>query len=446
MTKIKFLHGWIFVLSAILFFDVLLSSEVFSYFVVFFVFLSLLFFNFNKNLKIVFFLLPSFYYFSTMGIPGNPLTYFLILLFFKYIFYGGHKYYDSLNLILTVMILIISILNSLLSNAYNLMELIRWSLLFVFTVLLMSEKDSSRNFAEFGKYFIIGFFISSIIGFIGFKLGGNLYDLTRTVDNQNIINRFSGLSGDPNSYGMYALLVLTFLLQKLEVELNSKKTVLLWALVFILGFLSIITVSRAFVVGFIFIIFMFFIFNLRKKTNAKMMFLLISFMILGFLVGNYFGFFDNFIRRFEYTTLNELSGGRNIIFMEYVKGFVNGGFWNYFFGSGVVGHPDFYFHDIKDFNSTGYFSKAFGTHNTFLELLVSFGLLGSIPFVILLYRCVLTSELRNNNRLRYFDFIPLLVVFIYFFSLQNLAKYNFYFILFFLSMYLQSRNRDYLCR
>lgn len=440
MIKLSVLQYWMILIFGGLLLDVILAKEFISYSIVSIVFLSLFVFNFNDNLKIVFFLTPSFYYFSTIGVVGNPVTYFLILLFIKYLFDCRNKSYDIYNLIFMVLVLVLSVISSIIGNSYNLLELVRWSMLFVFTVLLMSEKRSNRNFLDFGKYFIIGFFVSSIVGLVAFKIGGNLYDLNRTDYNPNIINRFSGLSGDPNYYGMYALLVLTFIFMQLEVVKEPKKAAFMWLLVISIGFLSILTVSRSLVVGFVFVILLFVFLNFRKRKNIKIFFLIVFFMILGLLVGSYYGFFDNFIHRFEYSTLSDLTGARSIIFFEYMTGFLSGDLWRYLFGSGVTGHPDFYFYDVNGFNSRGDFYKPFATHNTFVELLVSFGILGSVVFLVLLYRCIFNDLLKSVNGFRIFDLMPLLIIVIYFFSLHNLSQYGFYFILVLVSMFLKYRN------
>lgn len=442
MTKFRLLDYWIIIIFFAIFFNVILAKPTISYILIIIIFLSLFILKFNDNLRIVFFLIPSFYYFTTIGFSGNPLTYFLIFLFIKYFFTSKNKTYDINNIILMILVIAFSFFSSLIGNAHNLLELIRWSILFVFTVLLMSEKNSYRNFNEYGNYFIIGFFLSSIVGFVAFKTGGTIYDLSRSDFNPNIINRFSGLSGDPNSYGMYALLVLAFILMKLEVINEPKKAIFTWLQIISIGYLSILTVSRSLIIGFFIIMLLYIALNYKNKKNIKIYLFLSFFMIIGFLIGNNYGFFDNVFYRFKFSDLSELTGSRNIIFVEYMKGFMNGDIWQYLFGSGITGHAEYYFYNIKDFNSSGEFQNPFGTHNTFVELFISFGILGSIIFTTLIYRCIYNGNLRYKN-LRKFDFLPIFIIIFYFFSLHNLAKYNFYFILLMISMFLKYRNKNY---
>lgn len=441
MIKLNVLNFYFFLLSVGIFLNVILENELISFIIISMVFLSLVIFDFNDNLKIVFFLLPSFYYFSIIGISDNPITYFLVFSFIKYLFNEKGKRYDGLNLVLLFLVFTLIIVSALISDFYNLTELVRWSILFSFTVLLMSEKRTSRKFSAFSAYFIVGFFVSSIAGFAAFKTGGNLYDLTRAEVNENIINRFSGLSGDPNNYGMYALLVLTFLLMRFEGIKETKKSLFIWFCIVSVALFSVLTVSRALVVGFFFIITLFTILNLQSKRNVKVSFALIFFCVIGLMLGYYYGFLDGYLKRFDYSDMSDLTGSRNVIFLEYMEGFTNNSLWHYLFGSGVTSHTSYYFYNVDGFNSIHY--APFGTHNTFLELIVSFGLLGSIPFLILLYRCVFKNQSGTPNSLRYFDYLPILVIVIYFFSLQNLAKYSFYFILVLVSLYINSRKELY---
>src|SRR5690606_8650536 len=106
----------------------------------------------------------------------------------------------------------VELINLIVNGAGYFFEFIRWSALFVFSVLLMSEISATRKFSNYVGYFVAGYFISSVFGLLYFYYGGFVDDGM----NPNRIRRFSGLSGDPNSYGMYALLVLSFLLLKLE--------------------------------------------------------------------------------------------------------------------------------------------------------------------------------------------------------------------------------------
>lgn len=426
--QVKVLPLYLTMLSLLLLLDVMSGGGSFGLILILVVFSSLLTLSFNDNLRLFVFLIPSVYYFSQMSGAGNPLTYFLILLFLKYLLYAHDKDFNIINIVLAVLIVSLELVSLIFNGMSYLGEFLRWSSLFVFAILLMSETSTTRSFSSYVGYFILGYFISSIIGLVAFYFGG-LVD-----DSPNPIRRFSGLSGDPNSYGMYALLVLSFLLLKLENISNIRASLPIWVGVIAVGFLSILTVSRTLLICYIFIMLVYFLLNIRRKKGITIIVMLTVCSVVGGVVGNSYGLFDGYANRFDHSDLSGLTGSRSIIFIEYIKGFLGESFFHILFGAGVVGYMDYYFQSAVDFNSLGYFYEPIGPHNTFIELVVSFGLIGSILFLILLHRCMFNPWLPGRDNIRYRDFLPLVVIFVYCFSLQSLGQYVFYFMLMLVAM------------
>lgn len=432
----KALLLYLAILSLFLLLDVISGGSSFGVLLIALVFASLLVFSFNDSLRVFVFLIPAVYYFSQISNDSNPLTYFLVLLFLKYLLYAYSKRFNVLNIILVVVLVSIELVNLIFNGMSYLGEFLRWSALFVFAVLLMSESSTTRSYSGYIGYFILGYFVSSLIGLAAFYFGG------LTDDTPNSVKRFSGLSGDPNSYGMYALLVLSFLLLKLENVSTLRASFPIWVGIVAVGFLSILTVSRTLLICYVFIMLVYFLLNIRRKKGITIIFMLAVCSVVGWIVGNSYGLFDGYVHRFDHSDLSGLTGSRSIIFAEYIKGFFGESLFHILFGVGVVGYMDYYFHNAVGFNSMGYFYEPIGPHNTFIELVVSFGLIGSILLLLLLYRCIFGLGGRKLNNIRYRNYLPLVVIFVYCFSLQNLGQYVFYFILMLVAMSFSEKMKE----
>lgn len=429
--KLEQLHVFLAVVVFLILIQLKTNSAFVSAMLVLTVFSALVLFKFENNLRFVFFLIPSVYYFAQLAGGSNPITYYLILLFLKYLFFLKNKRFDVVNVILALVIVGFELVNLLINDFAYIAEVVRWSLLFLFATLLMSERSNARLFSSYANYFIAGYFASSVLGLIIFYQGD------ASAVNINAIKRFSGLSGDPNSYGLYAVLVLSFLLPKLGL---SKESFLSWSSVFIVGFFSVLTVSRTLLICYVAIIMIHFLFNLRSKKDLIAALILIAFLYGALLFWGGSGLFDNYSRRFDHSDLAGLTGSRSVIFAEYISGFFDLNVLRMLFGAGVSGYLDYYFYNVPGFNSFGYFYQPVGPHNTVVELLVSFGFIGSAVFLILMFRCMFEGVALRRKGHGVRVLLPFVMLVIYSLTLQNLGQYVFYFMLLLVSLYIKEKS------
>ena len=89
-------------------------------------------------------------------------------------------------------------------------------------------------------------------------------------------------------------------------------------------------------------------------------------------------------------------------------------------GNGMVGY-------LTKYNIT-FSGTIVGPHNTYLELLLALGIMGSIVFImyiVIIYRC---QKLKTHTiEHTIYSYLPAVAFLIFIFTLQSLVKYNTYF-------------------
>ncbi|ANQ15912.1 O-antigen ligase family protein [Vibrio natriegens] len=390
---------------------------------VFFVFLS----KTENNLILCIFLIPSIDYFNYLGLGYNVVTIFYLLVSIKYFIYFRTIKIKPLGLSLLIVLLSFEVFHVIYVDGYSLQDFIRWSILFSFSILVMIDGNINLNFLRLESAFVNGFLLSSIVGAYLFFYKG------KVPVNDNIIPRFSGLSGDPNNFGMYALIIIAFMLAKFKY--NRASTISLLTILLVLSF-SVLTVSRSFFL----VLFVIILLQLSKgwfdlkKSIRNLTFVSVLFVSFYWLLNT--EIMDNIILRFSYGNISELSGSRTDIFDAYFNVFYSLDIYFQLFGAGINGYLDFY-NEYSDLYSIVNPGDVVGPHNTIIEIFVSLGIIGSIVYVLLL-----TFAMFNNVNIRSDSdkitlFLPVIIIFIYSLSLQNIAKYVFYFLLLLVSFYMR---------
>ncbi len=131
--------------------------------------------------------------------------------------------------------------------------------------------------------------------------------------------------------------------------------------------------------------------------------------------------------RFSGDNLSDLTGSRSDILQEYVRLFFSLPYSFLLLGAGINGYLGYYnFHFLQ----AGLFPEVVGPHNTLLEIMISFGLVGFILFAAYLYLGFRAERNRTaSQHIFRLAWLPIIVFILYCFSLQNLGKYGSYFIL-----------------
>ena len=241
-------------------------------------------------------------------------------------------------------------------------------------MIMISKIDSYHVNAEASVVsYSIGLCLSSVLALFkdSLPLINQFIAVSRMkVDEGDFENRFAGLWGNPNYYTMDVI----FLIACLAVILLSQKPrIIHYILVGGLTVFGIMSVSKSFLLSYAILLMLWFIASLRRggASNAT------KFLFLGaILVGVVYYFamdsINLFLFRFsadENVSLDTISTGRISIWTTYINT--------------VVENPRILLlgNGLDTWEDVGA-----GTHNTYLELLFSFGLFGSFFFLFALAR------------------------------------------------------------
>jgi hypothetical protein len=195
-------------------------------------------------------------------------------------------------------------------------------------------------------------------------------------------SRMAGYGDDPNYYSIYILISISFLFLKMKEKGNQwLDTLLLLALVFI----GLLTSSKMFLLCCAMIFVCFFVTTLLEGNRNGVKAILMLCMLGGLAVllkkDSVFYLLGKVIKRFtvistrKTTGLYALTTGRSRIFANYLHLFTSD-LTTFFWGRGL------------SYNS--YLAPLFGdtrvAHNTYLDFLLSWGMIGCILFAVIFHR------------------------------------------------------------
>lgn len=402
------------------------SSEVIYIFYLFLLF-SIFFEKLNNNIKLLIFLLPCLGYAPLVDSGSNPITMFYLLVFLKYIILKApNKAFKVKPVICAFLLITLELINFYIYKQTSVLEFFRWAALLFFAVLLIAERDSVVDFNFIYSPFIYGYLTSAIAGLF-YYISLKNHVATHEVD--GMIARFSGLAGDPNNFGLYAILAIIFTLYKLS-KTDSRLVYRLLIVFFIIT--GMLTVSRTFTIVFILISFLYFLFIPIYKNSTIVVFSLFLLVIFSLFFNFDFNIniVDHIIERFSFSEIGNLTGGRSYIFSSYIDKFSGLNAYQQLTGVGVLNYLEYY-HQLSPSDFIPKSNALVGPHNTFIEALISFGILGSMILLGLLISLFYPSgyKIHYNKESLFFIFSVLVCIILFSMSLQNLAKYNFYFLL-----------------
>jgi len=381
---------------------------------------------FWRVLALGFFLIPLLEAFThSTYIPVSLATLIYIAILGRYIVTQlPYTRYYAPGLTITLIFIIYELLHVFVNPVMISSQTVRWLLLFVFVSLIIFDRKQYLDFKVVRWYLLIGLITSTLFGLI------EQHFFPQIVHNSKVIARFSGATGDPNNFGLLCLLILFFYLPIQPKEFVGKKAFLVMAIVLGCGSL---TVSRSFFIVTVLTLGLYFILYYRAALGDILFRTLIAilFGIFGVVVllftSEQIQFNFAILERFQGDNLSDLTGARSDIVKEYFLQYISLPMQYVLFGAGINGYLGYYNHF---FAQKSLFPDVVGPHNTPLEILVSFGAIGSL--IVVAYVVIAFKAERSRlyfSQVGKMAFIPLIVFLLYCLSLQNLGKYSSFFIL-----------------
>ena len=273
--------------------------------------------------------------------------------------------------------------------------------------------------------FTIGIFVSSIYGIIMSKYGSVYASKLALLETEAPV-RFEGAQGDPNYFALNTLLCAFALIYIYSLnKKRDKANKFYYIAIILLVLFGLMSISRTFFLILIFglsIILLKAISDFFNGNKVLMHFLIGELTIIGsvglFFIKNILATFSAIIERFTTNDVGQLTSNRNILFDSYVS-ILKGDHSILFRG---IGLPHYYTR----------LGLSYGTHNVILELLITWGILGFIIFIIW---CVMLyysqrHKYRNGNSTRtILSALPMMCIILGYQSLGAIADYSTYFII-----------------
>ena len=234
--------------------------------------------------------------------------------------------------------------------------------------------------------------------------------------------RFEAFANDPNYYSLYICLSIACVLN--VKGYNIYKFVAM-ALMTGIGFLTASKMCLL-LMAFEYVVLFLQIFSRRKENRANKKFIVWSAVGMGgllFTFRNYvFIFVDNFLKRAgvvgnQITDMDKLTSGRSGIMTEYLQILLDN-VWCLLVGYGFSYHEHL-----------GQSDKA-GAHNTYLDMLLAWGVIGTAIFLCVVYLWLRAYRAsRKINRISTVKLIPTVILLINLFDLSCLSAGMFPFVL-----------------
>ncbi len=294
------------------------------------------------------------------------------------------------------------------------MPLIMWAMAFVWCSVVTVDKDINVDKNDAIYALASGVIFSAIV-----------YVLTEPDYIFNIISymntgfRFMAFGSDPNYYSLYLCIAIASIVVKPKIKLAD------YILIAVLICIGFVTESKMGMVLMALCLLYLVAFTANKSINKYIRNAIIFVAIVGviyFMRGTIMAFFENLLKRAGGTgaTLNDVSSGRFEIVLDCLRSLT------YDIPLLLIGRGFNYFNHFGDYALVGRLS-----HNTYLDIVMTWGVLGTIVFItIISYWFKLYKKRRDaqNGYTRISKF-PFVIMLLGFFALSCLDAGMFYFVI-----------------
>ena len=355
----------------------------------------------------------------------KPYRVFILLAFFLMVFSKNsiikNKTSSDLKLLFFIFIygLFIGLFNIGFDNG-KIDFLINGSIHFIIgliTFKVFSTIQDRKLLQKIAIYFLIGILISSFFG-----LYSTFFEFSQL--------RLRGFFNNPNHLAIAINLISPFIIYNYITGIRKKTMLIMFVFFSVIVFL---TASRTGV--FLQILNMLFLIFLNKtKILNLFLFSFIAALAYLWIVVPSLKINNSIIDRFSTENVND-AGGR----IDILKSALNLGVDSYFSGVGIQQYRFYHSTYAKLSNMQTVLDHELGTHNHFLDLLVNFGLIPFIFFIIILFKIVRNIRKIHEKNLRK-SFYMFFLVFLFACSSQEMFMWPlFWTILSLLTVFIKNR-------
>ncbi len=316
-----------------------------------------------------------------------------------------------------VVLFVLELLHELvLGNTNEVVNLIAWTLNFVLCITITMDCTIQIKKENVFSALATGVILSA--GMYMISKGITVFEM---VSSMNTGSRLYAYANDPNYYSLYICLAIAYII------CIDGKTIIRIAMLLLLTGVGLLTASKMCMIMMLLEYAVFFLQLLKQdkvgRKNRKFVFYLFFVSCLvALLLSDYITMVvENFVRRMGLATggvadLNRITTGRLDIVSEYID-ILSKNIKCFIFGYG--------------FSYNNFLGQTTGhvAHNTYLDIILSWGMSGVIIFIIVIY-CWLYSycKVRNIQRVRMTTMLPVFILLLGFLALSCLSAGMFPFV------------------
>lgn len=362
--------------------------------IVFLIFVGITAFsNINQLMYMLLFFSPMYLYVTIQGFPLYNVIIFSLLI--KLVF-SRHTRMTLTPLLIIIMILIIEMINMMKFANSPSLNMLKLFLIMFITIMHLYNTPTGYSVQKGITYFIYGSLI--------YAIGTILINVNTAIDYSN---RSGGLGElDPNTYGLYALFTVSVIIHHLLTRYMKKKHIILYvlfiAVIYISGFM---TLSKTFIILSVFMLLSFLLLSVRNiKKSLTLCFLITVGTSVLINIPYIADLSDSLIYRFGMAeNIDELTTGRSESVKMYIS-YLDENIKALFFGEGLYSYFNLF--DIRPHNST-------------LELIISWGIIGTILFCTMYFRAAHVYWIKNNNfkKIKLINIVPIMILLVFMQSL-----------------------------
>lgn len=350
---------------------------------------------------------------------GNTFFNVLIAVYILRMIFLNKKFKVSVYQLLSILVFIIfCLINDSDPDRNNITILAELVIYFVLAILVMNDIREIK-IRRIIMFLAIGIIVASFLGYLNSYIPGLsqfLNESTIKLDNNEVINRFSGIQNNPNFYTMDITIAISSLLYLIAVKQSKWYD---YVLIFILFGFGILSLSLSFIITMVIVFGLYFIYKLTTivwNIEAAIKGIIVIFCTILIITQiSSIPYMDIYMQRLGIASateknLSQITTGRSDIWAQYLNFYLSD-LRRIFFGVGL---------SIEKYNLAQ-------SHNYFLELFVYLGVVGSIIYFNLLNSIFRPFE--NKVKRNLICLLPLIALVVRGFGINLIFRESFVFYL-----------------